>query len=131
MRHPDMLTGDTIRTNPAGAGALGHRALSSSSSRPSSDVGGEVEDGQARGHDTRSRPTPVHAAVAHINRVLASASRELTFSVDEVTGKTVVRVMDQTTGKVVRQIPSEVALALAARLDADPTLASVVVDTRA
>jgi flagellar protein FlaG len=73
----------------------------------------------------------VHGAVAHINRVLASASRVLAFSVDEVTGKTVVRVMDQTTGSVVRQIPSEEALALAARLDADPTLASLIVDARA
>jgi flagellar protein FlaG len=73
----------------------------------------------------------VHRAVAHINRVLASASRVLAFSVDEVTGKTVVRVMDQTTGSVVRQIPSEEALALAARLDADPTLASLIVDARA
>jgi flagellar protein FlaG len=73
----------------------------------------------------------VHGAVAHINRVLASASRVLAFSVDEVTGKTVVRVMDQTTGSVVRQIPSEEALALAARLDADPTLASLILDARA
>lgn len=126
-----MLTGDTIRTNPAGAGPLGHRALSSSFARTSSEVGGDVTDGQGRGHDAPSRQTSVHGAVAHINRVLASASRVLAFSVDEVTGKTVVRVMDQTTGSVVRQIPSEEALALAARLDADPTLASLIVDARA
>ena len=41
--------------------------------------------------------------------------RELDFSVDEDSGRTVIRVMDSETGKLVRQIPPEEVLTLVAR----------------
>lgn len=40
-------------------------------------------------------------------------NREIRFSVDPATGETVARVVDTTTNKVIRQIPSEVVLAIA------------------
>jgi flagellar protein FlaG len=44
------------------------------------------------------------------------AITSLRFHIDEETGKTIVSVVDPSTGQVVRQIPSEEALALARHL---------------
>jgi flagellar protein FlaG len=42
---------------------------------------------------------------------------QLNFSIDETTEKTVVRVTDASTGELIRQLPSEEALAIARSLD--------------
>ncbi|MDH5409217.1 MAG: flagellar protein FlaG [Gammaproteobacteria bacterium] len=42
--------------------------------------------------------------------------RDLNFHVDDVTGRVVIRVVDATTEKVIRQIPQEEVLALARRM---------------
>jgi flagellar protein FlaG len=44
-------------------------------------------------------------------------NNELTFSVDQDTGTTVVKVIDKSNGDVIKQIPSEEAIALAKALD--------------
>ena len=43
--------------------------------------------------------------------------RDRSFSLDDSTGRVVVKVTDSTSGEVIRQIPSEEALRLAERLD--------------
>jgi flagellar protein FlaG len=43
--------------------------------------------------------------------------RELRFKVDENTGQTVVRVVDQETGRLIRQVPNQNVLDLNAFLD--------------
>ena len=58
----------------------------------------------------------VEKAIAHLNDYVQSVQRDLEFSLDEGSGETVVRVIDRTTQKVVRQIPSDVALKLARNL---------------
>ncbi|MCY1180946.1 FlaG protein [compost metagenome] len=52
-----------------------------------------------------------------IQSFLQTLKRNLNFSIDESTGKVVVKVIDGDSGKVVRQMPSEDVLKLAARLD--------------
>lgn len=47
------------------------------------------------------------------------ANNSLEFSIDESTGKTVVRIVDAATKEVVRQIPSEEMLAIARGLDSE------------
>lgn len=42
---------------------------------------------------------------------------QLQFSIDETTAKTVVRVTDASTGELIRQLPTEEALAIARSLD--------------
>ena len=42
---------------------------------------------------------------------------QLKFSIDEDTNKTIVRVTDASTGELIRQLPSEEALAIARSLD--------------
>lgn len=56
-------------------------------------------------------------AVEKINDFIQIARSDLVFSVDEHTGRTVVAVVDAQTQEVIRQIPSEEVLAIAARLD--------------
>jgi len=63
------------------------------------------------------KPGQLDAAVANIQSYAQSVSRNLNFSIDDSTGEVVVKVIDGDSGKVVRQIPSEEVLKLAARLD--------------
>lgn len=55
-------------------------------------------------------------AVKHVSGYVQNITRELNFSVDEELGRTVVRVIDENTGDVIRQIPSEDMLELARNL---------------
>jgi flagellar protein FlaG len=59
----------------------------------------------------------VHRAAETINRQLQTVAPNLRFSVDEDTGKTVVRVVDTGTGEIIRQVPSEEVLAISRSLD--------------
>lgn len=68
-------------------------------------------------------PKPV-ADVAQVERALQKIkaavqpmAQNLQFSMDESSGKSVVRVVDTTTHEVIRQIPSEEVLKMAQELD--------------
>lgn len=60
--------------------------------------------------------TQLKEAVSRINDYVQSIERDLSFSQDEATGRTVIRVVDSGSGELVRQIPSEEVLALASVL---------------
>lgn len=55
----------------------------------------------------------MQAAVAHLNEALREHNDSLQFEIDDVTGKTIVRVVDKDTNEVIRQFPSEEVLAIA------------------
>lgn len=59
--------------------------------------------------DSTSQPTRevVAKAAADIQQFVQSMGRNLSFSVDEATGYHVVRVVNPSTGELVRQLPSE------------------------
>jgi flagellar protein FlaG len=59
--------------------------------------------------DASSQPTRevVAKAAAEIQQFVQSMGRNLSFSVDESTGYHVVRVVNPSTGELVRQLPSE------------------------
>lgn len=59
----------------------------------------------------------VKQAVEQVNKAVPSFSRNLQFSVDEDTNRNIVRVVDTSTGDVIRQIPSEEILEIAKALD--------------
>lgn len=71
------------------------------------------------------------AVVETINNYLQSAKRDLRFAVDEVTGRTVITVLDGVSQEIVRQIPPETAQALAAYLRSEGRLPGVGVAERA
>lgn len=59
----------------------------------------------------------VEQAVEKIQEAVNSLAQNLRFSIDEETGKTVIKVMDVQTEEVIRQIPSQEAIAIARTLD--------------
>jgi len=56
-------------------------------------------------------------AVSRLNDYVQSSKRELQFSMDESTGRTVITVIDSSTSKVIRQLPDKLALDLARKLN--------------
>ena len=58
----------------------------------------------------------ISEAVTRINEIVQSVQRDLSFNVDEDSGQTIIRVVDSGSGELIRQIPSEEALAIALQL---------------
>jgi len=56
-------------------------------------------------------------AVSTINDYVQNLRRDLEFTIDEATERTVIKVIDAETQEVIRQIPSEEVLALARSLE--------------
>lgn len=63
-------------------------------------------------------------AVLQVNNYLQSQNRTLEFSVDKSTGRPIIKVVDQSTGKVLRQIPPEYMIRLAQTLQQDSGMSS-------
>ncbi len=66
--------------------------------------------------DAEARSREVRETVQNLNDFVQRQDRALQFEVDDVTGDTVIKVMDSVTDEVIRQIPSEELLALARRM---------------
>ena len=66
---------------------------------------------------TKSERDTLEAAVSDLQEHTQSIQRNLNFSINENTGRTVVEVKDMATGEVIRQLPSEEALRLAESID--------------
>ena len=75
-----------------------------------------VNNVTAVGNDSLASRKEVEAAVATIQDFVQSVSRSLNFSLEEGSGRVVVKVTDAGSGDVIRQIPSEEALQLAENL---------------
>lgn len=59
----------------------------------------------------------IDQAMEQMREALPPVARNLQFSLDEETGRSVVKVVDATTNEVIRQFPSEELLAIAKALD--------------
>lgn len=59
----------------------------------------------------------VNEAMQEMQKVMSPVARNLQFSIDEQTGRTVVKVVDADTSEVIRQLPSEELLNIAHALD--------------
>jgi len=59
----------------------------------------------------------VDDALQSINKHMQTQSPNLEFSVDEDSNRTIVKVMDRSTGEVIRQMPSAEAIEIARALD--------------
>jgi flagellar protein FlaG len=64
-----------------------------------------------------AEPQDVSKAVQKINDFVKVVRRDLEFSVDEATGRTVITVKDSETDEVIRQIPPEEVLSIAENLE--------------
>jgi flagellar protein FlaG len=84
-------------------------AAPSASGKSSSPTGGDL-------------PPPVSAAdidraVQRLSELMSKTQRDLRFQVDEISGRTVITVLDATTKEIVRQIPAPQVLAVARHLE--------------
>ncbi|MBO6754552.1 MULTISPECIES: flagellar protein FlaG [Spongiibacter] len=57
--------------------------------------------------DPADRIEKTEQAVAKLNEILRDRERDLEFSVDETTGRTILKVIHAESGEVIRQIPPE------------------------
>ena len=57
------------------------------------------------------------SVLAEVQKAVTPVAQSLQFTIDQDTGKTVVKVMDTETNKVLRQFPTEEVLAMAKSLD--------------
>ena len=72
---------------------------------------------------SEASPEQVREAVSRINEYVQQNERTLDFQLDETSGQTIIRVYDKHSSELIRQIPSELALELAQKLnDEEPTL---------
>lgn len=78
-------------------------------------VAGKLKPGTAVEGESASREQ-IEDAVASIQDFVQSVRRSINFSVEETSGRVVVKVTDAGSGDVIRQIPSEEALQLAENL---------------
>lgn len=72
---------------------------------------------EAKPAPTTTSVEQVKQAVSKINTMVQGLDREVLFSVDQDSGKIVVKVMDTARNVVIRQIPSAEALAISHSLD--------------
>jgi len=87
-------------------------------SQVTSDVS-KAEKLQARNEASREQ---LDDAVSQLNDFVQNVQRDLQFEVDNELGQTIVKVVDQSTKEVIRQIPDELALRLAENLQQDEPL---------
>ncbi|PTN13136.1 flagellar protein FlaG [Nitrosomonas aestuarii] len=59
----------------------------------------------------------IEQAIEKIQETVNNMAQNLRFSIDEDTGKTVIKVMDAQTQELIRQIPSQEAISIARTLD--------------
>ncbi|ABI56056.1 flagellar protein FlaG [Alkalilimnicola ehrlichii MLHE-1] len=113
--------------------ARGREAVSGAGARPATDgaaaprpasesaPASEPARDPARAEDPRRGTDPtaeeVGEAVDRINEFVQLVQRDLEFSIDEDTGRTVVKVFDSQSEELVRQFPPEEILAIAEHLE--------------
>lgn len=84
--------------------------------------GAQVSKAQALESQSEDQREQLNNAVSKLNDFVQNVQRDLQFEINNELGQTVVRVVDQETQKVIRQIPDEVALRLAENLQQDEPL---------
>ena len=99
---PSAVAGSTAR--PAAEASI--KYVSNAASVASSTAAALAQEDRTPGH------AELGNVVADLNKVAQANAQGVRFSVDEDTGRTVVKVVDTQTDKILRQIPSVEALKL-------------------
>lgn len=96
------------------------QAVASRSAAPNVAVAPQaVQATEVTDNTTGSKPSDdeLRKAVEKISSAMQAYSSELNFSIDEDSGRQVVKVLDTSTDEVIRQFPSEEVLRIAKNLD--------------
>ena len=103
-------------------------ALRPKSASPASDPAAAATGERVPARPAPSPPADIRQQIEKLTRALEATQSNLSFTVDDSTGKTIVRVVRNSTGELVRQIPSEEALAIAASLSPGEVLSTLGLD---
>jgi len=98
-----------------------NNATPATTNRPAPDAAPAAQTGKPDPESGKDLPPPppvqtVEQAVEQINDYLTDHQRSLNFQLHEASGRTVIQVVNPVTNEVVRQIPSEEVLDLAAQM---------------
>lgn len=85
--------------------------------RPAVSAGGNILPQRVEQKPPAPEMPDVEAAVEQIRKYIENSSRELHFSIQEETGRTIIKVMDPNTGELIRAIPPEEVMAIASMID--------------
>ncbi|MCY1280284.1 FlaG protein [compost metagenome] len=105
------------------SGAIDTRPAAEQKSQRSSvadarfNVQGGASETNERGAPSVDKAEAIGNTVASLREFAQSIQRDLSFRVDDSSGRIVVEVRDQSSGDVIRQIPSEEALQLLKHLE--------------
>lgn len=90
-------------------------------SKPASETGtnnlAQVKSTPTAASQQATGEEQLEQAVSRINDYVQNQQRTLQFSVDEDSGRNVVKVLDKETDEVIRQIPQEEVLVIARRIE--------------
>jgi flagellar protein FlaG len=103
---------------PAALLAANRSSGSASSLDPARSANTESPATQALSVVAQPSREQIDQAMAQVKEALPEVAQNLQFSLDEETGRTIVKVVDSGTNEVIRQIPSEELVAISKALDA-------------
>jgi len=108
--------------------SLGSGVQAVQQSRPLQQLPGDGKALPQKAEKAGMKPDDLEDVVRDLNQHILQVQRELQFSVDKDSGRTVITVMDRETQDVIRQIPGEEALHFARKFqeEADLELFSAV-----
>lgn len=118
---PTPISTQVTATRSAGYGSAGHgQSEQQANSRQQLPEQADNLPASSTEQDTPATSgVELLKAVSRLNDYVQNLRRDLQFSIDEETGHTVITVTDSATQEVIRQIPSEEALAIAHSLEKD------------
>lgn len=96
--------------------AVEQQALNEQNNRSSKAESGQDSLRQVDNSTATKSVGSIETAVAQISDFVQARNRQLAFSIDEESQRSVVKVTDSESGEVIRQIPSEEVLALSERI---------------
>lgn len=107
-----MITEVMTNSRPVQTATVPQPIVSPLEQQKQDEVKTTQNDVAVQGHSEKD----VEKAVTELTNHFQNIQRNLNFSVDEDSGVTVVKIVDMESQEVIRQIPTEDALALAQRL---------------
>lgn len=103
--------------NGTGVTPLLPAAISANQKIFTPDISLPISIAQSTVSDKPESEEQIRQAVQKIQGVVDNLAHNLRFSIDEDTGKTIIKVMDARTDEVIRQFPTEEAIEIARTLD--------------
>ena len=92
-------------------------APSQATTRPARNNAPATELAMPTGRPQQPDAQQVRQALGEVQKAVESVARDLRFSIDKETGRTIVTVVDSVTQEVIRQIPGEEIVAIAKAMD--------------